>query len=53
MRHPAEKLGVDRRAFLAAGAGGLTALALAGCNSSGPKAAEPILASYATSSTPT
>jgi DMSO/TMAO reductase YedYZ molybdopterin-dependent catalytic subunit len=44
IRHPAEKLGIDRRAFLSAGAGGLTALALAGCNSSGPRAAKPILA---------
>jgi len=43
LRHPAEKLGVDRRAFLAAGAGGAAALALAGCNAQGPKAAEPIL----------
>jgi DMSO/TMAO reductase YedYZ molybdopterin-dependent catalytic subunit len=42
-RHPAEKLGVDRRAFLAAGAGGLAAAAL-GCNAEGPKAAQPILA---------
>jgi DMSO/TMAO reductase YedYZ molybdopterin-dependent catalytic subunit len=40
-RHAAEALGVDRRAFIAAGlasgAGGL--LALAGCNSEGPKSA--------------
>jgi DMSO/TMAO reductase YedYZ molybdopterin-dependent catalytic subunit len=42
-RHPAEKLGIDRRAFLAAGAGGVAALALAGCNSEGPKAVEPLL----------
>jgi DMSO/TMAO reductase YedYZ molybdopterin-dependent catalytic subunit len=43
LRHPAEKLGMDRRAFLAGGAGGLAALALAGCNSEGPAAAQPIL----------
>jgi len=41
LRHPAERLGVDRRAFLAAG--GVAALALAGCNAEGPKAAQPIL----------
>jgi DMSO/TMAO reductase YedYZ molybdopterin-dependent catalytic subunit len=39
LRHPAEKLGVDRRAFLTAGA----ALAVTGCNAEGPKAAQPIL----------
>jgi DMSO/TMAO reductase YedYZ molybdopterin-dependent catalytic subunit len=46
-RHPAEKLGIDRREFLAAGvtgAGGLAALTLVGCNSRGPKMAEPLLA---------
>jgi DMSO/TMAO reductase YedYZ molybdopterin-dependent catalytic subunit len=45
IRHVAERLGIDRRAFLAAGAGGLSALALAGCNSHGPKALEPTLSS--------
>jgi DMSO/TMAO reductase YedYZ molybdopterin-dependent catalytic subunit len=43
VRHPAEKLRMDRRAFLAGGAGGLAALALAGCNSEGPAAAQGIL----------
>jgi DMSO/TMAO reductase YedYZ molybdopterin-dependent catalytic subunit len=43
VRHAAEKLGVDRRALLAAGASGVTALALAGCNSEGPKAAQRLL----------
>jgi DMSO/TMAO reductase YedYZ molybdopterin-dependent catalytic subunit len=44
-RHAAEILGIDRRAFiaagLAAGAGGL--LSLAGCNSKGPKRAQRLL----------
>ena len=46
-RHPAEKLGIDRRAFLsagAAGAGTLAGLVLAGCNSRGPGSAQPVLA---------
>ena len=47
-RHAAERLGIDRRAFLAgsltAGAGALTALALAGCDSRGPKSAAGLLA---------
>jgi len=47
-RHPAEKLGIDRRAFLsagvAAGAGTLAGLAFAGCNSRGPSSAQPVLA---------
>jgi DMSO/TMAO reductase YedYZ molybdopterin-dependent catalytic subunit len=47
-RHPAEKLGIDRRAFLAAGlaAGAGTTLAslgLAGCNSQGPRSAQGLL----------
>jgi DMSO/TMAO reductase YedYZ molybdopterin-dependent catalytic subunit len=45
-RHAAEILGIDRRTFIgagmAAGAGGL--LALAGCNSDGPKSARGVLA---------
>jgi DMSO/TMAO reductase YedYZ molybdopterin-dependent catalytic subunit len=41
LHHPAEKLGLDRRAFLAAG--GAAALAVAGCNAEGPKAAQPVL----------
>ena len=47
VRHAAEKLGMDRRAFLAGGAGGLAALALAACNSEGPKSAQPILSAAA------
>ena len=47
-RHAAEKLGIDRRTFLGAslvtGAGALTALALAGCDSKGPKSAAGLLA---------
>jgi len=51
-RHPAEKLGIDRRTFLGGclgatlltGAGALTALALAGCDSKGPKSAAGLLA---------
>lgn len=47
-RHAAERLGLDRRAFLergvAASATALVSLALGACNSSGPKAAESILA---------
>jgi DMSO/TMAO reductase YedYZ molybdopterin-dependent catalytic subunit len=47
-RHAAEKLGMDRRTFLGAGlvtgAGALTALALAGCDSRGPKSAAGLLA---------
>jgi DMSO/TMAO reductase YedYZ molybdopterin-dependent catalytic subunit len=46
-RHLAEGIGVDRRAFLAAGlragGGAITALALAGCNSHGPKSAQGVL----------
>jgi DMSO/TMAO reductase YedYZ molybdopterin-dependent catalytic subunit len=46
-RHLAEGIGVDRRAFLAAGlragGGALAALALAGCNSKGPRAAQATL----------
>ena len=47
-RHAAERLGLDRRAFLsaglAAGAGVLTTVTLAGCNSQGPKSARGLLA---------
>jgi DMSO/TMAO reductase YedYZ molybdopterin-dependent catalytic subunit len=47
-RHPAEKLGIDRRSFLAAGlaagAGALGGLALGGCDSQGPRAARGLLA---------
>jgi len=45
-RHLAERLGIDRRAFLASGLAGAGAagLALAGCNSKGPTAAQPLLA---------
>lgn len=47
-RHAAERLGLDRRAFLAAGmaagAGALAAVTLGGCNSNGPKSADGLLA---------
>ncbi|HVZ72768.1 MAG TPA: molybdopterin-dependent oxidoreductase [Polyangia bacterium] len=42
--HMAERLGMDRRAFLAAGATAGVALALGGCDSRGPKSAETLLA---------
>ncbi len=46
-RHLAEAIGVDRRAFLAAGlrvgGGAIAALALAGCNSHGPRSAQGVL----------
>jgi DMSO/TMAO reductase YedYZ molybdopterin-dependent catalytic subunit len=44
-RHAAEALGIDRRAFIAAGiAGGASGLlTLAGCNSKGPKSAQGLL----------
>jgi len=42
-RHAAERLGFDRRVFLGAGAGTLAALALAGCDSRGPRRAQGIL----------
>lgn len=42
-RHAAERLGWDRRQFIAAGAGSLAAMVL-GCNSNGPKSAEGLLA---------
>jgi DMSO/TMAO reductase YedYZ molybdopterin-dependent catalytic subunit len=46
-KHLAEGIGVDRRAFIAAGlkagGGALAALALAGCNSKGPKSAQGML----------
>jgi len=47
VRHAAERLGIDRRAFLAAGATagvGAAALVLGGCNSRGPRSAEKLLA---------
>ena len=43
-RHGAERLGIDRRAFIAAGAGTAAALAFAGCNSRGPESATGLLA---------
>jgi DMSO/TMAO reductase YedYZ molybdopterin-dependent catalytic subunit len=47
-RHAAERLGVDRRAFLAAGAragaGALAALAFGGCDAQGPESARGLLA---------
>ena len=46
-RHLAEGIGVDRRAFIAAGlkagGGAIAALALAGCNTPGPKSEEGVL----------
>jgi DMSO/TMAO reductase YedYZ molybdopterin-dependent catalytic subunit len=42
-RHPAERLGLDRRTFLAAGAGTLAGLTLGACNSRGPDSAQGIL----------
>ena len=42
--HAAERLGIDRRTFLAAGASFGAALALAGCDSRGPRSAEKLLA---------
>jgi DMSO/TMAO reductase YedYZ molybdopterin-dependent catalytic subunit len=42
-RHAAERAGIDRRLFLAAGAGTVAAAAL-GCNSRGPESAAPLLA---------
>jgi DMSO/TMAO reductase YedYZ molybdopterin-dependent catalytic subunit len=43
-RHGAERVGMDRRAFIAAGAGVVAGVALAGCNSRGPDRAEGLLA---------
>jgi DMSO/TMAO reductase YedYZ molybdopterin-dependent catalytic subunit len=43
-RHGAERLGVDRRTFIAAGASVAAAAAFAGCNSRGPAAAGGLLA---------
>ena len=42
-RHPAERLGIDRRRFLAASGGALGALFLAACDSQGPKSAQTML----------
>jgi DMSO/TMAO reductase YedYZ molybdopterin-dependent catalytic subunit len=41
--HPAERLGLDRRSFLAAAGGALGALLLAACDSPGPGRARPLL----------
>jgi DMSO/TMAO reductase YedYZ molybdopterin-dependent catalytic subunit len=41
--HAAERMGIDRRAFLGAGLGAGAALALAGCDSRGPKSAQGLL----------
>ena len=41
--HAAERLGIDRRRFLAAATSSLGALLLAACDSSGPKRARPLL----------
>ena len=43
MRHAAERLGLDRRRFLAAAGSSLGALILAACNSEGPKDARGLL----------
>jgi DMSO/TMAO reductase YedYZ molybdopterin-dependent catalytic subunit len=44
MRHAAERIGMDRRAFIAAGAGAFAGVALSGCNSRGPDGASGLLA---------
>jgi len=41
--HPAERLGIDRRRFLAASGGTLGALFLAACDSQGPQSAQGLL----------
>ena len=41
--HAAERLGIDRRRFLAAGGSALAALAAIACDSRGPESAQPIL----------
>ena len=41
--HSAERLGIDRRRFLAASGGALGALVLAACDSMGPGSAKPLL----------
>jgi DMSO/TMAO reductase YedYZ molybdopterin-dependent catalytic subunit len=41
--HAAERLGMDRRRFLATGGSALAALAAIACDSRGPKSAQPIL----------
>jgi DMSO/TMAO reductase YedYZ molybdopterin-dependent catalytic subunit len=43
-RHGAERAGIDRRSFLAAGAGALGAAALVGCDWRGPESAAGLLA---------
>ena len=43
MSHAAERLGLDRRRFLAASGGALGAMVLAACDSMGPKSAKPLL----------
>jgi len=42
-RHPAERVGIDRRRFLAAACGSVGALLLAACDSAGPKRAHALL----------
>jgi DMSO/TMAO reductase YedYZ molybdopterin-dependent catalytic subunit len=41
--HPAERLGIDRRRFLAASGGALGAMVLAACDSMGPRSATSLL----------
>jgi DMSO/TMAO reductase YedYZ molybdopterin-dependent catalytic subunit len=41
--HPAERIGIDRRRFLAASGGALGALVLAACDSMGPRSAASLL----------
>jgi DMSO/TMAO reductase YedYZ molybdopterin-dependent catalytic subunit len=41
--HAAERLGIDRRRFLAASGGALGAMLLAACDSMGPRSAKPLL----------
>ena len=43
LSHPAERLGIDRRRFLAASGGALGAMLLAACDSEGPRSAKSLL----------
>jgi DMSO/TMAO reductase YedYZ molybdopterin-dependent catalytic subunit len=43
LSHPAERLGIDRRRFLAASGGALGAMVLAACDSVGPRSAASLL----------
>src|SRR5205085_4060850 len=43
LSHPAERIGIDRRRFLAASGGALGAMVLAACDSMGPRSATSLL----------